>query len=191
MKNEHGSLNGFNVDGISIKNGDMDKNICLKSIFHINCIIKKMFYKLYYMKHISFSKGVTWRKWFSLWIENGYVSIGRDVFFNNGCSISCINEVLIGDNCLFGENVKIYDHNHRFQNRNISVKKQGFSIGRIIIGDNCWIGSNVVILKGANIGNHVVIGAGCVVNGIIPSNMIVKMRANNLILEPLRETEGI
>lgn len=50
---------------------------------------------------------------------------------------------------------------------------QGFSSSEISIGDNCWIASNVVILKGVNIGNNVVIGAGCVIYKDIPDHTIV------------------
>ena len=58
---------------------------------------------------------------------------------------------------------------------------------RIIIGNNCWIASNVVILKGTKIGNNCVIGAGCIVSGIIPDNSIVRLSNNNYIIEEMRD----
>lgn len=69
--------------------------------------------------------------------------------------------------------MKIYDHNHRF-NQHIEIKQQGFSNGSVIIGQHCWMGSNVMILKNTVIGDNCVIGAGTVVSGTIPSNSIVK-----------------
>lgn len=42
-----------------------------------------------------------------------------------------------------------------------------------IIGDNCFIGMNSVILMGTHIGNNVIIGAGSVVRGNIPDNVVV------------------
>ncbi len=69
--------------------------------------------------------------------------------------------------------MKIYDHNHRF-NQHIEIKQQGFSNGSVIIGQHCWIGSNMMILKNTVIGDNYVIGAGTVVSGTIPSNSIVK-----------------
>lgn len=71
--------------------------------------------------------------------------------------------------------MKIYDHNHRF-NQHIEIKQQGFSNGSVIIGRHCWIGSNVTILKNTVIGDNCVIGAGTVVSGTIPPNSIVKTR---------------
>ena len=42
--------------------------------------------------------------------------------------------------------------------------KQGYSKGPIKIGSDCWIGSNVTILKGVNIGDNVIIGAGSIID---------------------------
>ena len=43
---------------------------------------------------------------------------------------------------------------------------------RVIIGDNCFIGYESIILKGTEIGNNVIIGAGAVVKGRVPSNTV-------------------
>lgn len=95
-------------------------------------------------------------------------------FFNNDCSINSNQLIKIGG-VLFGENVKIYDHNHRF-NEHKPIKAQGFSNGAVTIGERCWIGSNVTILKGSEIGNNCVIGAGCVISGKVPDNSIVRLK---------------
>ena len=44
----------------------------------------------------------------------------------------------------------------------------------------------MVILKGTHIGKNCVIGANCVVSGIIPDNTIVRQK-DNLIIEEMRE----
>ena len=41
-------------------------------------------------------------------------------------------------------------------------------------GNNCWICTNAVILKGVEIGDNSVIGAGCVIYRDIPANSVVK-----------------
>ena len=41
------------------------------------------------------------------------------------------------------------------------------------IGENCFIGMNSIILMGSNIGNNVIVGAGSVVRGTIPDNVVV------------------
>lgn len=96
-----------------------------------------------------------------------------------------LDNVTIGDNSIFGENVKIYDHNHRFNILNKTVKEQGYTKDCISIGNNCWIGSNVVVLKGTKIGNNCVIGAGVTLSGDIPDGTIVKQNKDYLI-EPIK-----
>ena len=147
---------------------------------HINAILKKVWYKFLYGKNVIFHRGVTWRKGFLLTLEGeGNVEIGENCFFNNYCSINSLERVVIGKNTIFGENVKIYDHNHRFRDPSISIKEQGYKSQEVVIGNDCWIGSNVVILKGVHIGNHCIIGAGCVVDENIDDYTIVK-RTNNV-----------
>ncbi|MGI4885370.1 MAG: acyltransferase [Janthinobacterium lividum] len=106
--------------------------------------------------------------------SDGLLTIGEGNFFNNGCSVTCINEIIIGDNNLFGENIKIYDHNHIFSNIEESIREQGFTKGSVVIGNNCWIGSNCVILNNVAIGDNVIIGANNLIYKSIPSNSIIK-----------------
>lgn len=104
----------------------------------------------------------------------GSLAIGENTFFNNYCSINCLGTTTIGNNTLFGEGVRLYDHNHIFNQADILVENQGCRIGTINIGNNCWIGSNCIILNNVTIGHNVVIGAGCVVAASIPDNTIVR-----------------
>lgn len=116
----------------------------------------------------------SFRKNFTLIIEkNAKVTIGKKCFFNNFCTIAAQNSVTIGDGTLFGENVKIYDHNHCFKDISIPIKHQGYNSAPITIGKHCWIASNVVILKGVTVGDNCVIGAGCIIYKNIPSNSVV------------------
>lgn len=163
--------------------------IVFKLIYHIRAEIYKLLLKIIYGKKLKIGKKTTWRKGFSVMIDkNAEITIGDACFFNNYCSITAINNISIGNGCLFGENVKIYDHNHRFADKSKSIKEQGFSQGSVSIGDHCWIGSNVTILKGAEIGNNCVIGAGCVVNGKIDDNCILKNNSS-YILEKIHSKE--
>ena len=131
-------------------------------------------FKSIYGTSFQMGKGLYVRKGFTVTIEDGgYVAIGKNVFFNNFCSINALEGIEIGDDCIFGENVHIYDHNHKYRDKEIPVNNQGFTKGTVKIGQNTWIGSNVVILKGVTIGEHCVIGAGCVVSKDVPENHIL------------------
>ena len=103
--------------------------------------------------------------------------IGRNVFFNHDCSITCSgSSVTIGDGTIFGENVKIYDHNHCYKDVTRPIKEQGYTSAPVTIGKHCWIASNVVILKGVTIGDNSVIGAGCIIHKDVPEGKVVVNR---------------
>lgn len=97
--------------------------------------------------------------------KEGALKIGNNNFFNSNCNITCYGEILIGDNNLFGQNVVIVDHNHKHNQIDQLICKQGFEIGAVSIGSDCWICANVVICSGAVIGDHVIVAANSVVNG--------------------------
>ena len=112
----------------------------LKIKFHIVSIIKIMMLKLIYGKQIKIGENVTFRRRFSVFIDKGgFLEIGDNVFFNNDCSINVLQSVDIGDGCIFGESVKIYDHNHKHKLNGIYFREQGFSVKGVSIGKNCWI----------------------------------------------------
>ncbi|MBH0055744.1 acyltransferase [Pseudoalteromonas sp. SWXJZ94C] len=105
--------------------------------------------------------------------SGGEIVIGDDVFINNYSSMTSRGKIKIGNNTLIGESVKIYDHDHIF-NQQALIKNQGFKVGIVNIGSNVWIGSNVTILRGTTIGNNCVVGAGCVLKGNYPDGSLIK-----------------
>ncbi|EJG0029266.1 acyltransferase [Vibrio alginolyticus] len=104
-------------------------------------------------------------------VRNGKVNIGSNVFFNLRVSINCLEEISIGSNCLIGENVVFYDHDHEFNNKKL-IREQGFSCEEIVIGNNVWIGSGTIILKGTKIEDNSIIAAGSILKGYVPKNSL-------------------
>lgn len=148
--------------------------------YHLLAKIRLIVFKILFGNRLIIGRKTTWRKGFSILVNKGAkIKIGKNCFFNNYCSLTAMKLIEIGNGTLMGENVKLYDHNHRFRYINKPIKEQGYSVDEIKIGKHCWIGSNVVILKGTHIGNNCVIGAGCVVSGEIPDNTILKLTNNN------------
>lgn len=128
------------------------------------------------IENFNLGKNISFRNYIHIIIQNGgSLEIKDNVFFNNHCSINCLESITIGENTLFGENVKLYDHNHSYErNENgLAVSHSDFKTAPIVIGKNCWLGSNVVILKGVTIGENCIIGAGCVIYKDIPENSTV------------------
>ena len=116
---------------------------------------------------------------------NGELKIGTS-FFNQGCSITALQKIVIGDNCIFAPNVVVVDHDHDFafldKRRGMEFKKSD-----VIIGDNVWIGANVTILRGTHIGDNSVIAAGLVIKGVIPENSLVRRVNLGWEIENIRE----
>lgn len=120
---------------------------------------------------VNVGPGLSARRFCTFVVNNGVLSIGKKVFFNQLCSVNCLSEIHIGDNTIFGEGVKIYDHNHRYDTGGL-IRDSGFVFKDVDIGNNCWIGSNVCILAGAKIGDGCVIGAGSIVRGEVPAGTL-------------------
>ena len=133
---------------------------------------------------ISIGRSVLAKRRVTLSVVGGTLSVGNNVSFNRGDIIVCKDKVIIGDCCAFGPNVVIYDHDHSFD-------RQGFASGEyrtapVIIGNRCWIGANVTILRGTEIGEGSIIGAGTIVKGIIPPHSLVT-GSRELQIQPIEK----
>jgi acetyltransferase-like isoleucine patch superfamily enzyme len=73
--------------------------------------------------------------------------------------------------CGIGPNCYITDHDHGLDLA-FAPLQQPMVSSPTKIGDRVWVGANVTILKGVNIGNDAVIGAGSVVTKDIPEKAI-------------------
>lgn len=113
-------------------------------------------------------------------IDKGKLIIGDNCFFNCGSYLTALGEIEIGNGCLFGPGVMIFDHDHDYKSSG-GVADGNSIIGKITIGNNVWVGANCVILRGANIGANSVIAAGTVVKGKIPSNSLVYQKRIDII----------
>jgi acetyltransferase-like isoleucine patch superfamily enzyme len=100
------------------------------------------------------------------------VAIGDRCLIGRGSSVIGHLSIEIGDDVWTGHGVHITDMNHGYDDveRPISVQHQPES--PVTIGDGSWLGHGTVVLPGAHIGRHVVIGANSVVTGKIPDNTV-------------------
>jgi acetyltransferase-like isoleucine patch superfamily enzyme len=110
----------------------------------------------------------------SLFVEKDAVlTIGANSGFS-GISIYCTSRIDIGSYVNIGGNVCIWDtdfhpldHLERRVNNKAKIQSRP-----VTIADDVFIGANSIILKGANIGERSVIGAGSVVTKNIPPDEI-------------------
>lgn len=121
--------------------------------------------------HITLGKRTTVFNRVTLSANGGKLTLGNHVFFNRNCIAVALQQITIGDNCIFGPGVIVYDHDHKFNSNGIILGE--YNTSPIIIDNNCWIGANVTILRGTHIGEGCVIGAGTVVKGDISPHSLV------------------
>lgn len=111
----------------------------------------------------------------------GRIIVGEDCKLNIGNGLSCNSSikihiaekgsVFIGSDCLFA-NPQIFNSDMH----SIFSDETGKRINKamdVFIGDRVWVATNSLILKGANISNDSVVGAGSIVTGSFESNAII------------------
>ena len=97
------------------------------------------------------------------------VVIGSHTVIGKGSDIVGQMSVEIGDDVWTGPYVYITDANHGYEDVKVPPGKQFAPRRRVRIEDGAWLGTGVVVLPGATIGRHAVIGARAVVTGEIPA----------------------
>ncbi len=103
------------------------------------------------------------------------------IFIGNHCLLNHNNilqagkktgVIRLGDHVMVGPNVQMFAYNHCMDLTDVPMIEQPYIDADIIIEDDVWIGAGATILGGAKISKGVVIGAGSVVTGELPSNSI-------------------
>ena len=102
-------------------------------------------------------------------VTDPVVSIGDRCLIGKGSAVVGHFSVTIGNDVWTGHNVYITDQNHGYEDVTRPIGTQSMPEKPVTIGDGSWIGYGSVVLPGASIGDHVVIGANSVVTGDIPS----------------------
>lgn len=131
-------------------------NVCIKSSFMSNLV------------------GLYQRTIICARTPEAHIEIGNNVGIS-GATIYARMEITIGDNTCIGGNTKIMDndfHPVEIEARNADIKDK-IGCKPISIGKNCFIGCNCLILKGTRLGDGCVVGAGSVVSGEFPDNVVI------------------
>lgn len=117
------------------------------------------------------------------------VRIGDRCLIGRGSGIVGHFSIDIGDDVWTGHHVYITDQNHGYDNVDIPISQQSMPEKPVRIGSGSWLGHGTVVLPGADIGEHVVIGANSVVTGIIPS-FSVAVGAPARVVKSMSEVDG-
>lgn len=117
------------------------------------------------------------------------VRIGDRCLIGRGSGIVGHFSIDIGDDVWTGHHVYITDQNHGYDNVDIPISRQSMPEKPVRIGSGSWLGHGTVVLPGADIGEHVVIGANSVVTGSIPS-FSVAVGAPARVVKSMSEADG-
>jgi acetyltransferase-like isoleucine patch superfamily enzyme len=96
------------------------------------------------------------------------IRIGNGVLLGRGSGIVAHASVEIGDDVFTGHHVYITDANHGYADVTVPIGRQFAPPRPVVVGTGSWLGHGAIVLPGAQVGRHVVIGAGSVVTGAIP-----------------------
>ena len=106
----------------------------------------------------------------------GGATIGNNVTVysakNTTIDETSLQHIFIGDNTQITAGVIILAHDYSYSVLGNIYGELPRQQKDTIIGKNVFIGMNSIILMGSNIGDNVIIGAGSVVSGHIPSNTV-------------------
>ena len=150
----------FNKKGAKLKIG---KNVTIKSSFLSNLVGL-------YSRTIIVTRA-----------PGAVIEIGDNVGIS-GATIYARKGISIGENTCIGGNCKILDndfHPIEAEVRNQLLKDSKGGDSDIVpskpvqIGKNCFIGCNSIILKGTQLGDGCVVGAGAVVSGKFEENCVI------------------
>jgi len=114
-------------------------------------------------------------------VNGGVIDLKDGVSINSDSKIVCHDHITIGENTIFGPNVLVYDHDHKFDSIR-GIDRRHYNTKKIVIGRNCWIGSGTIILKGSVIGDNCVIGAGSILKGTYSDHSIIIQKRTTTII---------
>lgn len=125
--------------------------------------------------------------------EGASISIG-DRTFIGGSNIIAAEKITIGNDVLIAWGCYVVDHNSHSlvfseRSRDVADWREGkkdwsnVAIKPVTICDKAWIGFNSLILKGVNVGEGAVVGAGSVVTRDVPPYTVVGGNPAKIIRE--------
>ena len=103
------------------------------------------------------------------------ITIGDDCGFS-GTTICAAIAVDIGDRCLFGADVLVFDtdfHNHAPEGRRYATPDWDAISRPVTIGNDVFIGARAIITKGVTIGDGAIVAAGSVVVSDVAPGTVV------------------
>ena len=146
--------------------------------------LKRVFIKSFYYLILFFIKFLDYLspRIYMICLNKLFKVVGMKIRGNirycyHNCFFDDFDMISLGDRLVISKNVQFLTHDYSlttgliclgdFPKTDCAFKKE------IKLGSNVFIGLNVILLPGTSIGDNVIVGAGTVIRGDIPSNSIV------------------
>jgi acetyltransferase-like isoleucine patch superfamily enzyme len=100
---------------------------------------------------------------------HGRIELGPGSFLGHHCTLAAHERILIGPGTYLGELVSIRDHDHAV---GYDPSSGRVAVDPVVIGAGSWIGAKATVIRGASIGDGVVVGANAVVRGDVPARSL-------------------
>lgn len=113
----------------------------------------------------------------------GRIALGPGVFVGSHATLAAHESVVVGAGTFLAELVSVRDHDHEV---GVPPRLGRRTIAPVSIGEDSWLGSKVTVVRGARVGDRVVVGANAVVRGELPSDVV----AAGLPARVVRRLEG-
>ncbi len=123
--------------------------------------------------HLEFGREVWIGRGTAIRCHEGFLRIGDGVVFGGEDTVNCYLDVEIGDDCLFADRVYLGDFDHRTDDLETPIQRQGIVKSPVRLGRDCWLGTKSVILRGTTVGQGSVVGASAVVKGRFPDRSVI------------------
>ncbi len=98
-----------------------------------------------------------------------FISIGKNVFINHGCTLLDLGGITIEDDVLIGPKVNLLSEGHPLEPGGRKV----LELNRVHIKRNAWIGAAATVLPGVTVGENSIVAAGALVTRDVPDNTVV------------------
>lgn len=95
--------------------------------------------------------------------EDGYITVGDDVYIGTGTTLFGHVGLEIGEHSLLAQNITITPYSHIFDDPDDYIINQGGNTRKVTIGRDVYLGMNVCVLYSADVGDGSIVGAGSVV----------------------------
>jgi acetyltransferase-like isoleucine patch superfamily enzyme len=117
--------------------------------------------------------GVVHRSILATWSADAEIRLGENINMT-GTTICASQSVRIGNHIRLGANSSIIDTNFHPVDpvRRRNLPREGDAEG-VVIEDDVFVGMNVLILKGTTLRRGTVVGAGSVVSGDFPPDVVI------------------